>query len=489
MTSTIGVASASTRIPAKAFIAGQWRDAASGKRIDVVNPADGSLIGSVPDMGRVECREAIEAAARALPAWSAWTAKERSVVLMRMFTAMTEEADELARILTLEQGKPLAEAKGEVRTGAAFLEYYAEEGRRLYGELIPTDRPDRRIAVVRQPVGVVAAVTPWNFPSSMILRKIAPALAAGCTIVVKPAELTPFSALAIGQLAERVGLPAGVLNIVTGSPAEIGEEMTSNVHVRKLSFTGSTSVGKLLTKQAADTVKRVTMELGGNAPVIVFADADLDAAVRAVVAIKFRNAGQTCISANRIYVETPVFDAFITRLGEATTALRVGNGLDDGVDVGPLITPAAAEKVERLVVDAVKHGARVEVGGRRHEIGGQYFTPTVLTGTPESADIACTEIFGPVASVYPFDDEADVVRRANATQYGLAAYVFSEDYRRGWRVGEALEFGMVGINDANVSTPIAPFGGIKQSGSGREGSRHGIEDYTEIKLLCIGGFD
>jgi succinate-semialdehyde dehydrogenase/glutarate-semialdehyde dehydrogenase len=406
---------------------------------------------------------------------------------MRMHGAMMDRADELAEILTLEQGKPLAEARAEILNGASFLEYYAEEGRRVYGELIPTDRADRRLVVIRQPVGVVAAITPWNFPSSMIMRKIAPALAAGCTVVVKPAELTPFSALAIGQIADQAGLPAGVLNIVTGRPAPIGEELTSNPTVRKLSFTGSTAVGKLLTRQSADTVKRVTMELGGNAPVLVFGDADLDLAVQGAIGIKFRNAGQTCISANRIYVERSVFEEFAGRLTKAAEALVVGDGLDDGTAVGPLITDDAVGKVERLLDDAVAHGAQVRTGGSRHPRGGQFFSPTVLTGAPENSDIACTEIFGPVASLYPFDDEAEVVARANATDYGLAAYVYTEDYRRAWRVGEALEFGMVGLNDANVATPVAPFGGVKESGSGREGSRHGIEDYTNIKLMCISG--
>jgi succinate-semialdehyde dehydrogenase / glutarate-semialdehyde dehydrogenase len=471
----------------RCLIDGEWHRADSGAVIEVRNPADGSVVGAVPDMGGAETRRAVEAAAAALPAWARLTAKERASVLMRMHAAMVERADELAEILTLEQGKPLPEARGEILNGASFLEYYAEEGRRVYGELIPTDRADRRLVVIRQPVGVVAAITPWNFPSSMIMRKIAPALAAGCTVVIKPAELTPFSALAIGRIAEQAGLPAGVLNIVTGQPAPIGAELTANPLVRKLSFTGSTAVGKLLTRQSADTVKRVTMELGGNAPLLVFGDADLDLAVQGAIGIKFRNAGQTCISANRVYVERSVFEDFATRLTDAAAALKVGNGLEDGTAVGPLITEDAVAKVERLVADAVARGARVRTGGVRHRLGGQFFAPTVLTDAPEAADIACTEIFGPVASLYPFDDEAEVVARANATDYGLAAYVYTEDYRRAWRVGEALEFGMVGLNDVNVATPVAPFGGIKESGSGREGSRHGIEDYTNIKLMCLAG--
>ena len=471
----------------RCLINGEWRRAESGATIEVRNPADGSVIGTVPDMGAAETRQAVEAASAAMPAWAALTAKERATVLMRMYHATVERADELAEILTLEQGKPLAEARGEVLNGASFLEYYAEEGRRLYGELIPTDRADRRLAVIRQPVGVVAAITPWNFPSSMIMRKLGPALAAGCAVVIKPAELTPFSALAIGQIAEQAGLPAGVLNIVTGQPGRIGEELTSNPIVRKVSFTGSTTVGKLLTRQSADTVKRVTMELGGNAPILVFGDADLELAVQGAVATKFRNAGQTCISANRIYVARSVFEEFAGRLTAAAEALTVGEGLDRGTAIGPLITDAAVSKVERLVDDARAQGAQVLTGGSRHELGGQFFSPTVLTGAPETSDIACSEIFGPVASLYPFDDESEVVARANATNYGLAAYVYTEDYRRAWRVGEALEFGMVGLDDANVATPVAPFGGVKESGSGREGSRHGIEDYTNIKLMCIAG--
>lgn len=478
---------APTTIQGKGFIGGAWRDAESGARIDVTDPATGDLVGTVPDMGRPECRAAIEAAAVALPAWSALTAKERSTVMMRMYAGMTARADELAELLTREQGKPLAEARAEVVNGASFLEYFAEEARRVNGEILAPDAHGRRLMVLRQPIGVVAAITPWNFPSSMIMRKIAPALAAGCTVVVKPAELTPFSALVLGSIADEAGLPAGVLNIVTGQPVPIGEEMTANPTVRKLSFTGSTAVGKLLSKQSADTVKRVTMELGGNAPFVVFADADLDLAVKCAVGAKFRNAGQTCISANRVYVEAPVHDEFVHRLTEAAKQLVIGNGLEPRTDVGPLIDDRAVTKLETLLQDAAAHGATIETGGSRAAAGERFFTPTVITGAPEAADIACTEIFGPVASIYSFATEEEVIKRANATQYGLAAYIFTEDYRRGWRVGEALEFGMVGLNDVAIATPVAPFGGVKESGSGREGSAHGIDDYTELKLLVVGG--
>ncbi|HWC22426.1 MAG TPA: NAD-dependent succinate-semialdehyde dehydrogenase [Flexivirga sp.] len=476
-----------TTIQGKGFIAGAWRDADSGAAIDVTDPATGELIGTVPDMGRAECREAIDAAASALPAWSALTAKERATVMMRMYDAMTAGADELATLLTREQGKPLAEARAEVLSGASFLEYFAEEGRRVNGEILAPDAHGRRLMVLRQPIGVVAAITPWNFPSSMILRKIAPALAAGCTVVVKPAELTPFSALALGNIAEEAGLPPGVLNIVTGQPAPIGAELTSNPAVRKLSFTGSTAVGKLLTKQSADTVKRVTMELGGNAPFVVFADADLDLAVKCAVGAKFRNAGQTCISANRLYVEASIHDEFVRRLKAAAESLVIGNGLEPGTDVGPLIDDRAVSKLETLLTDATAQGATIETGGTRAAAGERFFAPTIVTNAPEAADIACTEIFGPVASIYSFDTEEEVVERANATPYGLAAYIFTEDYRRGWRVGEAVEFGMVGLNDVVIATPVAPFGGVKESGSGREGSAHGIDDYTELKLLVVGG--
>lgn len=476
-----------TIIEGKAYIAGTWCDAESGTRIDVTDPASGDLVGTVPDMGRAECRTAIEAASAALPAWSARTAKERARVMMRMYDAMTARADELAELLTREQGKPLAEARAEVLNGANFLEYFAEEARRVNGEILTPDAHGRRLMVLRQPIGVVAAITPWNFPSSMIMRKVAPALAAGCTVVVKPAELTPFSALALGSIADEAGLPAGVLNIVTGQPAPIGAEMTSNPTVRKLSFTGSTAVGKLLTKQSADTVKRVTMELGGNAPFIVFADADLELAVRCAVGAKFRNAGQTCISANRLYVEASVHDEFVHRLKRAAQELVIGNGLDPATDVGPLIDDRAVAKLESLLQDAAAQGATIETGGTRAAAGDRFFTPTIVTNTPEAADIVCTEIFGPVASIYSFNTETEVVKRANATQYGLAAYVFTDDYRRGWRVGEALEFGMVGLNDVAIATPVAPFGGVKESGSGREGSAHGIDDYTELKLLVVGG--
>ncbi|MGI6869802.1 NAD-dependent succinate-semialdehyde dehydrogenase [Amycolatopsis sp. 3B14] len=469
----------------RCYVDGEWISADSGDTLEVLDPATGELVDTVPALGAKETRRAIEAAAAALPSWRSLTAADRAAVMMRLHGLMRSRTDELARLLTREQGKPLAEARAEILSGADFLEFYAEEAKRITGDVIPADRAGRRLVVIRQPVGVVAAITPWNFPSSMILRKIAPALAAGCTVVVKPAELTPLSALALGGLAEEAGVPAGVLNIVTGEPSVIGRELLESPVVRKLSFTGSTEVGRHLTRGSADTLKRVSMELGGNAPFLVFDDADLDLAVRGAVAAKFRNAGQTCISANRIYVQDRVHDEFARRLADAASSLRLGHGLDPATDVGPLISSAAVTKVEGLLAGAVAAGARVVTGGRSP--GGRFFEPTVLTGVRDDLALGCEEIFGPVAPVYSFTDEDSVVARANATEFGLAAYVYTEDYRRAWRVGEALEYGMVGVNDSAIVTAAAPFGGIKASGSGREGSRYGIEDYTELKYLCLGG--
>ncbi|MBY0429599.1 MAG: NAD-dependent succinate-semialdehyde dehydrogenase, partial [Rhodospirillales bacterium] len=460
-----------------------------GKVFAVTNPADGTELGRVPDMGATEARRAIEAANAAWPAWRARTGKERAAVMRRWFELIMAAQDDLAMLMTAEQGKPLAEARGEVVYGAAFLEWFAEEAKRIYGDVIPTHAHGKRILVLKQPIGVVAAVTPWNFPIAMITRKIAPALAAGCTVVVKPAEDTPLSALALADLAERAGFPKGVINIVTGQdPAAIGNELTGNPIVRKLSFTGSTEVGKLLMRQCADTVKKVSLELGGNAPFIVFDDADLDAAVAGAMASKYRNAGQTCVCANRLYIQDGVYDAFAAKLAEAVTSqLKVGNGLHDGVTQGPLINPQAVEKVERHIADAVSKGAKVLVGGKRHSLGGTFFEPTVLTGVTSEMQVAREETFGPMAPLFRFKDEAEAVALANATEYGLASYFYARDIGRVWRVAEQLEYGIVGINEGIISTEVAPFGGVKESGIGREGSKYGIEDFVEVKYLCLGG--
>jgi succinate-semialdehyde dehydrogenase/glutarate-semialdehyde dehydrogenase len=438
-------------------------------------------------MGRGETARAIQAANEALPAWRAKTAKERCAILKRWFDLVMANQKDLAALMTAEQGKPLAEAMGEIVYGASFIEWFAEEGKRLYGETIPTNAPDRRIQVIKQPIGVVASITPWNFPNAMITRKCAPALAAGCTVVAKPAEDTPYSALALAELAERAGIPKGVFNVVTGIPQDIGAEITSNPTVRKVSFTGSTQVGKLLMKQCADTVKKVSLELGGNAPFIVFDDADLDAAILGVMASKYRNAGQTCVCANRIYVQDGVYEAFAAKMAVAVGALKVGDGSEDGVSQGPLINQAAIDKVERLVADAVAKGAKVVVGGTRHERGGTFYTPTILTDV--TSDMACAneEIFGPVAPLYRFTDEAEVIQKANDTPFGLAAYFYARDVGRVYRVAEALEYGIVGINEGIISTEVAPFGGVKESGLGREGGKYGIEEFVEVKYLCLGG--
>ena len=471
----------------QAYIDGAWVDADGGKTFEVTNPATGAVLGTVPQMGRAETAKAIAAADAALPAWRAKTAKERAGLLKKWFDLVMAAQDDLATLMTAEQGKPLAESMGEIAYGASFIEWFAEEGKRLYGETVPTNAPDRRIQVIKQPIGVVASITPWNFPNAMITRKCAPAMAAGCTVIAKPAEDTPYSALALAELAERAGIPKGVFNVVTGIPQEIGAEITSNPVVRKVGFTGSTAVGKLLMKQCADTVKKVSLELGGNAPFIVFDDADLDAAVAGVMASKYRNTGQTCVCANRIYVQDGVYDAFAEKMAAAVGELKVGSGFEDGVAQGPLINQAAIEKVERLVADAVDKGASIKVGGARHELGGTFYTPTILTDVTNDMACASEEIFGPVAPLYRFSDEADVIEKANATQYGLAAYFYARDVGRVYRVAEALEYGIVGINEGIISTEVAPFGGVKESGLGREGGKYGIEEFVEVKYLCLGG--
>lgn len=469
------------------YIDGRWRPAHSGRRVDVHDPASGALIGSVPDAGAADTREAIEAAARAFTSFREWTAADRAKLLRDLATAILDQQKPLAELLTLEQGKPLAEAMGEVAMSAAYIQWFAEEARRIYGEVIPSPWPHRRIQVTREPVGVVGAITPWNFPSSMLARKIGPALAAGCSIVAKPALQTPYSGLAWGVLADQVGVPAGVINILTGSATEIGGELTSHTAVRKLTFTGSTAVGKLLMRQCADSVKRVSMELGGNAPFIVFDDADLPRAVEGAIAAKFRNAGQTCVCTNRIYAQAGIHDAFVAAFAEAVSALRVGSGFEAGVTQGPLIDTAALAKIEDFVADATAKGGRVLTGGRRHALGGLYFEPTVIGHADASMKFAREEIFGPVAPVFRFETEDEAVQAANATEYGLACYFYTRDLGRAMRVSERLEYGMVGINEGLITTEVAPFGGYKESGVGREGSRHGIDEYLNTKYTCIGG--
>lgn len=455
---------------------------------DVANPADGTVIASVADMDAAGTRAAIEASHAALPGWSAKLAKDRAAILRRWFDLIIENTDELTRLVTLECGKPLAEARGEVVYGASFVEWFAEEAKRVYGDVIPPTADGRQIIVIKQPIGVVAAITPWNFPIAMITRKVSPALAAGCTAVVKPAEDTPLSALALQSLAKQAGFPDGVFNVVTGLDAPaIGLELTTNPLVRKVSFTGSTQVGKLLMRQSADTVKKVSMELGGNAPFIVFDDADLDKAVEGAMASKYRNAGQTCVCANRIYVQSGVFDAFAEKLTAATATLTVGDGIQDGVTIGPLINADGAAKVDRIVSDALAKGAKALIGGGRHSLGGNFFEPTVLTDITQDMDIAREEIFGPVSPLYQFESDEEAIALANDTPFGLASYLYSRDIGRIWRAAEALEYGLVGINEGIISTEVAPFGGMKESGIGREGSRYGIEEFVEIKYLCLGG--
>ncbi|POR54497.1 succinate semialdehyde dehydrogenase [Paraburkholderia eburnea] len=470
-----------------AYINGEWQGAEDGATLDVVNPATGALIGTVPRMGAAETRRAISTANAAWPAWRAKTAKERSVILRKWHDLMIENADDLALILTTEQGKPLAEAKGEIGYAASFLEWFAEEGKRVYGDTIPTPANDKRIVVTKEAIGVCAAITPWNFPAAMITRKVGPALAAGCPIVLKPAEATPFSALALAVLAERAGVPAGVFSVVTGDPKAIGGELTSNPIVRKLSFTGSTPVGRLLMSQCAATVKKVSLELGGNAPFIVFDDADLDAAVAGAIASKYRNSGQTCVCTNRFYVHEAVYDAFAAKLRDAVEKLKVGLGTEAGVTQGPLINEAAVLKVESHIEDALGKGAQVLTGGKRHALGHGFFEPTILTGVTPAMKVARDETFGPLAPLFRFSSDEEVIKMANDTEFGLAAYFYSRDIGRVWRVAEALEYGMVGINTGLISNEVAPFGGVKQSGLGREGSHYGIDDYVVIKYLCMAG--
>lgn len=470
----------------QALINGRWRDASSKETLAVTNPANGQQLGSVPKMGAAETREAIDAAAGALPAWRALTAKERSAILRRWFELMMEHQDDLARLMTLEQGKPLAEAKGEISYAASFIEWFAEEGKRIYGDTIPGHQADKRLLVIKQPIGVTAAITPWNFPAAMITRKAGPALAAGCTMVLKPASQTPFSALALAELANRAGIPEGVFNVVTGSASEVGNELTGNPLVRKLSFTGSTEIGRQLIEQCAKDIKKVSLELGGNAPFIVFDDADLDKAVEGALASKFRNAGQTCVCANRLYVQDGVYDRFAEKLQQAVSKLQIGDGLQPNVTIGPLIDEKAIAKVQEHIADALGKGARIATGGKVHELGGNFFQPTILVDVPGDAKVAKEETFGPLAPLFRFKDEADVIAQANDTEFGLAAYFYARDLSRVFRVGEALEYGIIGINTGLISTEVAPFGGVKSSGLGREGSKYGIEDYLEIKYMCIG---
>ena len=471
------------------YIDGQWVDADNKATIAVHNPADGIQIGTVPNMGQAETRRAIEAANAAWPAWRAKTAKERSAILRKWQELMMANQEDLAVLMTVEQGKPLAESRGEVAYGASFIEWFAEEAKRIYGDTIPAQAPDRRIVVIKEPVGVCAAITPWNFPNAMITRKAGPALAAGCTMVIKPASMTPYSALALCELAERAGIPKGVISVITGASGPIGMELTTNPLVRKFTFTGSTAVGKQLMQQCASTVKKVSLELGGNAPFIVFDDADLDAAADGALASKYRNSGQTCVCANRIFVQDGVYDAFAKKLAEKVTAMKVGSGLESGVVQGPLIDMKAVEKVEEHVADALAKGARVVVGGKRHEKGGQFFQPTVLADVNTSMKITREETFGPVAPLYRFKTEQELIKLANDTEFGLAAYFYSRDIGRVWRVAEGIESGIVGINVGIISTEVAPFGGMKESGIGREGSKYGIDEFLEVKYLCMGGID
>ncbi len=471
----------------QAFLAGRWCDADSGATFAVTDPATGEVIGHVPDMGADETRRAIDAAQAAWAGWRRRTARERSAILRRWNDLMLAHADDLAAIMTAEQGKPLAEAKGEIAYAASFIEWFAEEGKRVNGDTLQSPAGDKRLLVVKEPIGVCAAITPWNFPAAMITRKAGPALAAGCTMVLKPAEGTPFSALALAALAEEAGVPAGVFSVLTGDARAIGGELTANPVVRKLSFTGSTEVGRLLMAQSAPSIKKLSLELGGNAPFIVFDDADLDAAVAGAMASKFRNAGQTCVCANRIYVQAGVYDAFADKLVAAVRALKVGPGTEPGVEQGPLIDAAALDKVEAHIADAVALGGRVLTGGRRHALGGTFFEPTVVAGARPGMRVAREETFGPLAPLFRFETDAEVVQMANDTEFGLASYFFSRDIARIWRVAEALEYGMVGINTGLISNEVAPFGGVKQSGLGREGSSYGMDDYLAVKYLCMGG--
>jgi len=476
-------------IRAQNYIDGRWVDAADGATIEVTNPANGSLITTVPSLGAEQTRQAIAAAKAALPAWRGLVAEERARYLRHLHDAILDNQQALAELLTREQGKPLKEAMGEVGMSAAYLLWFAEEARRVYGDVIPSPWAGRQIMVTKEAIGVVGAITPWNFPSSMLARKIGPALAAGCTLVAKPAEKTPLSALAYGVLADEIGLPQGVLNILTGDAKAIGGELTSNPDVAKISFTGSTAVGKLLLRQSADTVKKMTMELGGNAPFIVFDDADLDRAVEGAIASKFRNAGQTCVCTNRFYVQDGIYDAFMDKFTKATAALRVGDGLDEKTEIGPLVDEGAVAKVADLLADAVAHGAKVTLGGQRGTGAGHFFEPTILSGAVASMRLAQEEIFGPVAPIFRFATEDEAIALANDTEFGLAGYFYTKDLARAFRVANRLEVGIVGINEGLVTTEVAPFGGVKQSGLGREGSKYGIEDYLQVKYICVGGLD
>jgi succinate-semialdehyde dehydrogenase/glutarate-semialdehyde dehydrogenase len=470
----------------KAYLAGDWADADDGKTFEVTNPARGDVIAQVADLSRAEVNRAIAAAETAQKAWAAKTAKERANILRAWFNLMVENADDLATILTAEQGKPHAEAKGEIMYGASFIEWFAEEAKRIYGETIPGHQPDKRIMVIRQPIGVCASITPWNFPNAMITRKAAPALAAGCAIVARPASETPLSALAMGVLADRAGLPKGVLSIVPSTRSrDVGREFCENPIVRKLTFTGSTEVGRILLKQAADQVMKCSMELGGNAPFIVFDDADLDAAVEGAIASKYRNNGQTCVCANRLYVQAGVYDAFAQKLAAKVGAMKVGDGLEAGTALGPLINDDAIAKVEEHIADAMSKGAKIALGGKRHGNGGLFFEPTIVTGVTQDMAVSKEETFGPLAPLFKFDSVDDVIAMANDTIFGLAAYFYAKDLSRVYKVAEALEYGIVGVNTGIISTEVAPFGGVKQSGLGREGSKHGIEDYLEMKYICM----
>ena len=473
----------------KAYIDGKWCDADSGETLAVDNPANGKKIADVAKCGTAETRRAIEAAERAQVEWRQATAKERAAILRKWLELMLDAQEDLAQIMTAEQGKPLAESRGEIAYGASYIEWFAEEAKRVYGDTIPQPSNDKRIVVIKQPVGVVACITPWNFPNAMLARKIAPALAAGCTVVCKPASETPLSALAMAELAERAGVPAGVINIVVGKTKEIGEELTSNPIVRKLTFTGSTAIGKMLVEQCAGTMKRTSMELGGNAPFIVFDDADVDEAVKGAIVCKFRNAGQTCVCANRILVQDGIYDEFAEKLAAAMAGLELGDGAAEGVDIGPLINEKAANDVLEFVGDAVAKGAKVVAGGERSDLGSCFIEPTLLTGVETDMRVFSEEIFGPVAPLFRFKDEDEAIAMANDTEFGLASYFYSRDIGRIWRVSEGLEYGIVGVNTGLISNETAPFGGVKESGQGREGSKYGLDDYLEIKYMCLGGID
>jgi succinate-semialdehyde dehydrogenase / glutarate-semialdehyde dehydrogenase len=471
----------------QAFVAGRWEDSVEGTVKEVIDPATGQVIGTVPNLGTTETRRAIEGADKALPDWRARTAKERAQILRKWFDLMMAHQEDLAKLMTIEQGKPLGESRGEIAYAAAFLEWFGEEGKRAYGDVIPAHGRDKRIVVLKQPMGVSAAITPWNFPAAMIARKVAPALAAGCTMVIKPSELTPYSALAMCVLAERAGVPPGVVSVVTGDSKPIGAELTSNPTVRKLSFTGSTAVGKLLMAQCAPTLKKLSLELGGNAPFIVFDDADVDTAIAGAIASKYRNAGQTCVCANRIYVQSGIYDRFAERLAEIASQMKVGNGLEEETAIGPLIDEKAIQKVEAHVSDALAKGATLLTGGKRRDGAGTFYVPTVLTGVKANMLPMREETFGPVAPLMKFETDEEAIRLANASEFGLASYFYSQNLQRCWRVAEALECGIVGINEGIISTEVAPFGGVKESGFGREGSKYGLEEYMELKYLCFGG--